>query len=148
MDITFALCLPREGASVPIVRHLTKQGLLHLGVTDRCADDVELAITEACTNVLKHVRSEQDRYDVEVEINDTTCTIRVIDGGAGFDLSSAERMEPNLSESGRGIHLMSTLVDRLSFASADGGGTTVQLQKLLELEDDALLLQLRSKPAP
>lgn len=149
MEITYSLSLPRDEISVPIVRHLSREALSRLGVTDECVSDIELAITEACTNVLKHAQSENEQYDVEVEIDDDRCVIRVIDAGEGFDHEAARSIQQSLSaEGGRGIQLMSALVDDLTFSSVAEEGTVVHLEKKLALEENALLFRLRSKPLP
>jgi serine/threonine-protein kinase RsbW len=141
--ITFSLCLPRDEASVPVIRRLCKSALNDLGVQDECIADIELAVTEACTNVLKHAHGPEDDYEVTVEINDTDCTIRVIDAGGGFD-SSAKGREEALAgaENGRGIHLIRALVDNVRFISRPEDGTIVHLEKTLELTDGSILRRL------
>jgi serine/threonine-protein kinase RsbW len=149
MEIRHSLSLPRDEISVPVVRHLSREALSLLGVNEDCISDIELAITEACTNVLKHARTQHEQYDVEVEIGDELCSIRVIDAGEGFDHEAAKAMQQSLSaEGGRGIQLMSALVDDLTFTSVPEEGTVVHLEKKLVLEKDALLTRLRSKVLP
>ena len=148
MEITYSLCLPRDEVSVPIVRHLSREALIHLGVVESCVGDIELALTEACTNVLKHARSEQEQYEVEVEVNFEFCVIRVIDTGGGFDSDAARSVEQiPAAEGGRGIFLMSALVDRLHFESKPEKGTVVHLEKRLALDDDSVLLRMRERQA-
>ena len=143
MVITFSLCLPRDEASVPVIRRLCKSALDDLGVRDECVSDIELAVTEACTNVLKHAHGPEDDYEVTVEINDTDCTIRVIDAGAGFDHDAKGREEALAgAENGRGIHLIRALVDNVRFISRPEEGTVVHLEKRLELTDESILRRL------
>jgi serine/threonine-protein kinase RsbW len=77
MDVMFRVSLPREAASVPVVRHLTRCTFSSLGVDDECVADLELVVTEACTNVLKHARGYDDAYVVEVQTTGHTCDVRV-----------------------------------------------------------------------
>ncbi len=121
MQITFSLSLPREAASVPVVRRLCTAALKRLGVREDCIADIEIAVTEACTNVVKHAAASTHEYEVDVCIGQTSCDIRVID------------------ESGRGLFLMRSLVDELHFAADPEVGLAVELVKSLKLEDDALL---------
>lgn len=141
MVITFSLSLPRDELSVPVVRRLCRTALNDLGVLRSCVADIELAVTEACTNVLKHADGTENGYDVSVSIDETDCDIRVVDSGAGFD---HEGHEPGLAgdEGGRGILLMRSLVDRVHFASVPEQGTIVHLQKHLDLTDGSILKQL------
>lgn len=142
MVITFSLSLPRDEASVPLVRRLCRGVLNDLGVDETCVSDIEVALTEACTNVLKHA-STDDSYEVAVDINDTDCTIRVIDSGAGFDASAKGREEALVgAEGGRGIHLIRALVDNVEFISRPEEGTVVYLEKRLVLRPHSILQRL------
>lgn len=134
MDINLALVLPRDVSTLPLVRHLCKHCLWEIGVSRQCASDVELAVTEACTNVVKH-SSGDDCYEVKVAITDTDCQIRVIDTGHGFDGGSLGQEDAALTaESGRGIQLMRALVDNIKFVSEPEQGTIVHLVKALEFD--------------
>lgn len=142
MELTFTLCLPREETSVPLVRHLLKATLERLEVEDHCIDDITLALSEACTNVLRHTApGVEEQYEVEVSINGSSCRIAVLDTGGGFDSAGWGRHAPPVdAETGRGIHLMRVLVDRLHFSSA-GTGTAVEFTKTLSLHPSSLLLR-------
>lgn len=145
MVITFSLSLPRDEASVPVVRRLCKSALEDLGVEGECVSDIEIAVTEACTNVLKHADDDKEAYEVTVEVNDTDCTIRVIDSGGGFDGSVQGREQAvGAAESGRGIHLIRALVDNVRFISRPEAGTIVHLEKNLVLTESSILRRLTS----
>ena len=141
MEIVFTLCLPRDEASVPIVRHVCRDSLQMLGVLDDCIADIELAVTEACTNVLKHVAVAEGEYEVSIEIDDERCHVRVIDSaGTDFDHAAYGVTDPLVgAEGGRGIFLMRAMVDDLTFTSGPGDGSAVHLHKLLDLEDSSIL---------
>ena len=142
MTIVFTLCLPRDQASVPVVRHLLHSSMEKLGVEDECLSDMELAVTEACTNVLQHATGPDDDYEVAVEVNETMCEISVTDGGAGFDHGALRENASDSAESGRGIQLMKALVDKVQFLSRPQAGTIVHLVKELELRDNSVLRSL------
>jgi serine/threonine-protein kinase RsbW len=137
MEVAFTLRLPREAASVPVVRRLLRGSFSSLGVEEDCIADLEVAITEACSNVLKHAVNLGPEYQIEVGMSDSSCELRVMDFGAGFDPGVLG--EPSLSaEGGRGLHLMRVLVDRLQF-TADGNRTVVHLSKRVRLRGDSPL---------
>ena len=145
MTITFSLSLPRDEVSVPVVRRLCKKALDDLGVAGACVADIELAVTEACTNVLKHAHSTETSYDVTVAVVNAECYIRVIDSGAGFDHATKGHEEALAGdEAGRGILLMRSLVDNVHFASIPEQGTIVHLHKHLDLSEGSILNQLTS----
>jgi len=148
MQLVFTLSLPRDEASVPIVRHVCRDCLLKLGVEAECVSDIELAVTEACTNVLDHAHGTGDVYEVRVEVDEHRSKISVVDTGEGFDLEAKgfKQVEAG-AESGRGLFLMKALVDDLKFISRPQEGTIVQLEKSLTLRPDSILSRAADRTA-
>ena len=139
MEITLALNLPRDEMSVPVARRIVSTSLRSVGVEDECVDDVTLALTEACTNVLKH-SGPGDEYEVRVLLRDSVCSIEVADVGRGFDFETlAEGEAATEAERGRGVQLMRLLVDRVRFQSKPQSGSVVHLEKTLQYTDGSLL---------
>lgn len=142
MEIRYSLRLPRDVVTVPLVRTICRDAMHRLGVTDDCQGDVALALTEACANVVQHAEGVSD-YEVGIEFCGGLCHIRVVDKGAGIDVTDSGRTEMALDrDNGRGVVLMRLLVDRIAFESRPEDGTIVHLQKNLELEEGALLAAL------
>jgi serine/threonine-protein kinase RsbW len=143
VEIRYALRLPRDVVTVPLVRTICRDAMSRLGVTSDCQGDVALALTEACANVVQHAGGEETDYEVQIEFCGGICHIRVLDRGQGIDLRDSNRTETILDQdSGRGIVLMRLMVDRIAFESRPEDGTIVHLQKQLELEENALLAAL------
>jgi serine/threonine-protein kinase RsbW len=139
MQIKLSLSLPRDELSVPVTRRIAGQALVTLGVRAECVSDIQVALTEACTNVLDHVGAD-DEYDVTVAVTGNLCVIEVVDTGRGFDSTLLGLRDADLSaEEGRGIQLMRALVDRVRFASREEQGTIVHLEKDVEWRSDALV---------
>ena len=136
MRVALTLRLPRDRFSVPVVRHLTEYALLEVGAHAVDAHDIELALAEACANVLTHA-GPGDVYDVEVIIGPYNCVIRVTDVGTGFDTATLPAMAGHDAESGRGLGLMHALMDHVRLESEPHGGTVVQLVKSLNFHEDA-----------
>lgn len=134
--VTLTLQLPRDRLSVPVTRHLVRAALIEVGVVADDVAPVELALTEACANVVNH-SGPGDAYDVAVTIDPGSCHIRVIDVGRGFDhhaFSPAEMANVD-AEHGRGVALMHALVDQVRFESQPESGTVVHLVKRLRFDD-------------
>jgi serine/threonine-protein kinase RsbW len=130
MSITVEL--PRDRASVPTVRHLAVHLLTELGVTDDIVDDVEIALSEVCTNVIDHAANGAS-YEVNIAVRDDDCQIRVIDSGRGFDPPGEPERVPNPDlESGRGLAIVRAVMDRVGLESRPDNGTLVTLGKHLE----------------
>ena len=69
VEILLSLSLPRDADSVPVARHIVRRALAEVGVTDDCTHDVELALSEACSNVLLHSGPGRE-YDVRLELDE------------------------------------------------------------------------------
>ncbi|WP_342750016.1 ATP-binding protein [Actinomadura mexicana] len=136
MEITMDLVLPRDGASVPATRKLLDAALAALGVEGHIRDDIEMMLTEACTNVIKHAEHGAD-YTVRAMIQDRRCVIKVIDSGAGFDAARVPLPDPG-AENGRGLMIMRALADDVRFASFPEDGALVALEKRLSYGEDSL----------
>ena len=78
MRVQLALSLPREEISVPLTRHVVSAALTTAGVEPTCVHDVEVALSEACTNAVQHA-VEGVTYEVMVGISDEQVAIDVID---------------------------------------------------------------------
>ncbi|MDK3256554.1 ATP-binding protein [Blastococcus capsensis] len=131
MNIDFSVQLPTDAQSVPLVRGLLRQALEHLHVTQPVIEEITLALTEACANVVDHAADHED-YQVDVSIDEQLCTISVLDDGAGFDVASATETDPAPTDDrGRGLMLMRALVDRLRFVEGDDGRHRVTFEKRL-----------------
>ena len=143
MEMRLALCLPRDEVSVPVVRRILKGSLEVLGVQPETISDIELALTEACTNVLDHSETDTE-YEVSVGVDGTACLIEVIDRGAHpFDGSVQGLLDaPETAEDGRGIQLMRALVDRVEFVNKPREGMVVHLEKQLDLTDSSVITRL------
>jgi serine/threonine-protein kinase RsbW len=125
--------LPREGGSVPVIRRLAAQALRAFGVEDEEIHDVELAITEACGNVIDHA-ADTDTYEVKVELAADRCAITVVDQGTGFDATTVPDEAELSAEAGRGLALMRALVDNVAFRSEPQAGAVVHMVKNLRFD--------------
>ncbi|WP_043617088.1 ATP-binding protein [Nonomuraea candida] len=124
-----ALRLPRDAASVPLIRQMLDGTLRSLGVDPQVRDDIELMLTEACSNVIKHAAPSDD-YTVSASVHDHLCVIKVIDTGDGFDPRKLEEPDPN-AEHGRGLQIMRALADDIRFTNRREHGAVVCLEKRL-----------------
>jgi serine/threonine-protein kinase RsbW len=136
VEITLSLTLPRDEETIPVARHIVRQSLAEVGVESDCTFDVELALSEACTNVLLHA-GPGEAYEVRLQIDERSCELRVVDVGDGFEADSTP-VRRGVEEGGRGIGLMIALVDRVQFASRPEAGTVVSLEKALVYREDSI----------
>ncbi len=145
MLLDVAVCLPKEAQTVSIVRSVVKHALGTFGVTGECIDDILLALSEACTNVVDHAGPD-DEYEVRLEVNEGRCAISVRNTGEGFDAEGLTDVMPNpRSPRGRGVAIMRATMDQVDFISEPEAGTIVHLVKLLAVESDGPLGRLRRR---
>lgn len=140
MEATIALRLPRDAASVPVIRQLLDSSLEALGVVPQIREDIQLMLSEACSNVIQHATPSDD-YMVSTELSRDRCIIKVVDAGNGFDFSGATSPSPT-SEHGRGLLIMQALADDIRFVKRQERGSIVCLEKTLRFVEDAPGLSL------
>ena len=139
MKIEFTVRLPVDSSSVPFVRGLCRKALEHLKVDQDTVDEIVLALTEACANVVEHTGQDSD-YDVAVHIDDDVCRISVWDEGAGFEMPDlSQPVDP--TEGGAGLVLMRALVDGLAFERDSDGRHRVTLEKRLQSRPGLRLIE-------
>ncbi|MFG2087414.1 MULTISPECIES: ATP-binding protein [unclassified Spirillospora] len=138
----FSLSLPREALTIPVIRRVVGDALRGLGVSDDCVDDVLVATSEACTNVVQHARAAGE-YKVTGHVDEGVCVLKIMDRGRGPRPAPEDRGV--MSESGRGIRIMRALVDDLDIDTSPDRGTVVHLRKRLSWRDEALVRRLDRK---
>jgi serine/threonine-protein kinase RsbW len=129
MRMSVRLNLPREVDSVPAVRRLLRCTLAVLHVDRQSGADLEIALTEACANVIKHADGA-DTFEVRLHVEDDHCAIDVLDNGTGFDASAAGSDSPAaIEERGRGLFLIKALSDSVRMHSAPRSGSLIHFEK-------------------
>ena len=131
MKIEFTVRLPVDSHSVPFVRGICRRALEHLKVGKDTVDEIALALTEACANVVQHSGGGAV-YEVAIRIDDDTCRIGVWDEGGGFDVPDLSRPIEPTADGGAGLVLMRALVDELAFERDPDGRHHVTLEKRLD----------------
>jgi serine/threonine-protein kinase RsbW len=127
--MTVRLDLPREAGSVPTVRRLLRSALAVLQVDKRSGDDLEIAITEACTNVVRHANGAES-FEVCLDVAADHCAIDVRDDGAGFDPAAMSDEAPGAgSERGRGLFLIKALAENVRMQSVPRRGSLIHFEK-------------------
>jgi serine/threonine-protein kinase RsbW len=102
-------------------------------LSDEALADLKLALTEACTNVVRHAYAEgAGRVEIRYELCDDRVAIEVRDDGAGFD-PRAERGDGDAPhEGGLGIAIIRAIADELEIGVGPGGrGSRLRFVKLL-----------------
>ncbi|HWH15269.1 MAG TPA: ATP-binding protein [Miltoncostaeaceae bacterium] len=121
--------LPAEPDSLAIVRQAVTGVAEVLGLPEERLDDLKVAVTEACTNVVLHAYAgDTGAMEVRVRQDDRSLVVTVRDEGAGI-VPRAEKTSPGL---GLGLQMIAALADDVRIAAGDGGGTSVRMAFLLD----------------
>jgi serine/threonine-protein kinase RsbW len=102
------------------------------GFTEREIHDLELVLSEACTNVIKHAYHGQPDYPIALRlvIDETKLVLVIRDIGTKFDLSAYT--PPDLDqprERGYGVFIIRSLMDEVHYDTTGERGTTLTLVK-------------------
>jgi serine/threonine-protein kinase RsbW len=85
VDVKLSLVFPREALSVPVMRHMLGDALRGLGADDDGLAELLLAVTEACTNVVRHGGPGR-RYEVVASLGRRGCRVEVQNARHGFGI--------------------------------------------------------------
>jgi serine/threonine-protein kinase RsbW len=88
------------------------------------ASDVELCVSEACTNAIKYGRSadKEDIITLYFEIHPDKLVVKVQDKGSGFDLDNLP--DPDLEsfpERGYGLYIIRSKMDDVKYLQTEKG---------------------------
>jgi len=106
-------------------------------LSDETLHDLKLALTEACTNSVKHAYGEDGgSIDIVYELLSDRLAVEVGDAGAGFEPNGGRRggagEDELLEEGGLGIEIIRALTDEVEIAEREGGGSRLRFVKLLD----------------
>lgn len=120
-----------------VLGRLALCGLLRSrGFSDDAVADLKLALTEACSNSVRHAYDHDDgQVHIAFTLHDDRVIIQIRDEGAGFHEDDADCPdchavpEITLGEGGMGISIIRAVVDEFSLEWPPEGGTMLVLTK-------------------
>jgi serine/threonine-protein kinase RsbW len=123
-DSDIRLTLPARPENVAVVRHVLGGLAEALRLPDDVVDDVRLAVTEACTNVVRHAYVDEGTIDVVVRPRGDALEVVVSDTGRGIGQS------PDTDGPGLGLPLIAALTDSLEVQRSVGAGSRLVMRFL------------------
>jgi serine/threonine-protein kinase RsbW len=127
------LTFPAKAEYITLAR-LALSGLVPGSLSDEALGDLKLAVTEACSNAVRHAYEEHRAGTVEIvyELRPDRLVVEVADNGRGFDPALRANEEGALTEGGLGIAIIRSLMDEFAVAERGGGrGSVLRFAKLL-----------------
>jgi len=121
------LCCPALIADLPRIVEFVEDACEQAGVAPAARFDLQLAVEEACTNVIEHAYAGRGGdFSLEFDVRGPDVVITVRDRGEPFDPTSVPMPDRNLPLErrpigGLGMYLMRQLMDEMHFSfGADG----------------------------
>jgi serine/threonine-protein kinase RsbW len=130
------LTIPAKAEYITLVR-LALSGLSQLRpLSEETLGDLKLAVTEACSNSVRHAYRDGREGAVEVvyELYPDRLVVEVSDDGAGFTVADeAAAQQGALTEGGLGIAIIRELADELELGpGARGKGSRLRFVKFIQ----------------
>jgi anti-sigma regulatory factor (Ser/Thr protein kinase) len=126
---TWELELPPVLAAIrPAAVRFREWAVCH--ANEAAAADCELALVEACNNLINHNAGIRDAISIRAEASPFDLTITIRDTTAGFDWPSEPTLPDSSSERGRGIYLMHALMTQVQY-TRDPSHNELRLRRAL-----------------
>jgi serine/threonine-protein kinase RsbW len=139
IERTFSLKVPSNTENLAMIRDFVNGIGTRAGLPPAEVAKLELAVDEACANVIEHAYGPEAIKEVSVRatLDEDTVQIDVIDTGQGFDPSSipAKSLEELVAErksGGLGMRLMKSLVDEVYYEMIPGQKNELRMIKRLK----------------
>ena len=132
---TVRLTIPAKPEYITLSR-LALAGLTRVRpLTDETLADLKLALTEACSNSVRHAYGDDGGHvSISFELWNDRLIVEVADDGTGFEPDTAGRNgdDAELSEGGLGIAIIRSIADEVEIGGgANGRGSRLRFVKLL-----------------
>jgi serine/threonine-protein kinase RsbW len=135
---TFALHVPSSTENLAMIRDFVKSIGTQSGMGDMDVAKLELAVDEACANVMEHAYFDDASQEVRIRaiVDDNAVQIEVIDTGKGFDPTTVEqlKLEELVSAKrggGLGMRLMKSFMDEVHYEVQPGVKNELKMVKRL-----------------
>jgi serine/threonine-protein kinase RsbW len=134
----FKLQVPSTTENLAMIREFAAHVGAQAGMDELAVSKLELAVDEACTNVIEHAYRSDTSQEVTVRalFDEDTLQIIVEDTGRGFDPTEvhAEDLRTMVAErrtGGLGMQLMRSLMDEVHYEITPGQKNQLRMVKRL-----------------
>ncbi len=135
----FALTVPSSTENLALIREFVGSIAQQSGMNASDSGKLELAVDEACANVIEHAYGNDTTKEVIIRatLDDESLSIDVEDTGHGFDPNAVkqEELEELVNKrktGGLGMRLMKTLMDEVRYEIEPGKKNALHMSKRLK----------------
>lgn len=118
---TVRLTLPARPENVAVVRHAIGAVAEAIELPRVVTEHVRIAVTEACTNVVRHAYAAGERGTIDVAVRPSASALEVLVADEGRGLGPS----PDTSGPGLGLPLIAALTDSVEIERAPRRGCRV-----------------------
>lgn len=136
-EISIDVTVPSTHAYIALIGRIVEDVVdaIKLGYQspETLGQQLNLVVTEAATNAHQHANHNRSNASIHVILSysNQELQIQVFDQGPGFDLNLLDEPEPDsLEEHGRGIFLIKSLMDSVSYKRSERGNV-LEMRKIL-----------------
>lgn len=135
----FVLHVPSSTENLALIRDFVSKIGAQAGLEQGQVSMIELAVDEACANVIEHAYGSDQTKEVIVRarLNDDTIEIQVEDTGKGFDPGAIEQKEltkliAERRSGGLGMRMMKMVMDEVQYSIKPGERNELRMIKRLK----------------
>jgi serine/threonine-protein kinase RsbW len=139
IERTFLLQVPSNTEHLAMIRDFVNGIGIRAGMPASEVAKLEMAVDEACANVIEHAYGPEVTKEVSVKatIDDETVQIDVVDTGKGFDPGeipqlNLDQLVAERKSGGLGMRLMKTLMDEVHYEMIPGKKNELRMIKRLK----------------
>ncbi|HVF27077.1 MAG TPA: ATP-binding protein [Pyrinomonadaceae bacterium] len=139
IERTFTLKVPSSTGNLAMIREFLNGVLAQTELDQSDIGKLELAVDEACSNVMEHAYGHDVTKEVVVRVifDEEVVRINIVDTGRGFDPKSIpeadlERLVAERRSGGLGLRLMKSLVDEVRYEFEPGQKNELHMTKRIK----------------
>jgi anti-sigma regulatory factor (Ser/Thr protein kinase) len=122
MSMLLARDYPADTETLATVRSAVHAAASAAGAAPDCADEIVLAVNEACMNIIQHGYrfAPNQVFHIELAITDGTLEILLCDNGAAVNEQQLKpRALDDVRPGGLGVHFIRALTDTMAYLPPD-----------------------------
>ena len=142
VERTFQLHVPSSTENLSMIRDFVGSIGQRAGMGEGDVAKLELAVDEACANVIEHAYGSDATHEVTVKatVDAEAVHIDIVDTGCGFDPKKVEQvnLEQLISKrksGGLGMRLIQSLMDEVQYQIVPGQKNELRMVKRLKKKD-------------